>query len=145
MYILFDFIGVIESDFGMMKKVLEKWDPTTAQEGVITSRLFVIRFKSRMLQKIDELVLKELIAQKAEDLEILIWKVKTKKLEHLMLGLVVGTLQNPNQLDLLEKLKRIEKCLCDVISDGRVFILTHRFMSQPEFFPVVQVSQSMEQ
>ncbi|WZY90800.1 hypothetical protein YC2023_047535 [Brassica napus] len=62
------------------------------------------------IEKIDELVFTELRAQKAEDLEILIWKVKTRTLEHLMLGLVVGTLQNPNQLESLEKLKRIEKC-----------------------------------
>lgn len=68
----------------------------------------------------------------------LIWNVKTVTLDHTMLGLVVSTLVS------LEKLKRIEKCLCDVISDGRVFILTRQFMPQPEVFPVVQVSQSVE-
>ncbi|RID67377.1 hypothetical protein BRARA_D02460 [Brassica rapa] len=136
---LLDLMNVIESDFEVLRKHLGKEDPKTAPQGVFTSRLLVSSSRSKMLQKINGLVDEEIRAQKAEDLELLIWKVKTRTLEHLMLGLVV---QKPNQL---EKLKRIEKCLCDVICDGRVFIITNRFVPQPEFFPVVQVSQSMDQ
>ncbi|KAJ4903976.1 Uncharacterized protein Rs2_17927 [Raphanus sativus] len=128
---LIDFMGVMESDYCMMKTAV-------VNEGVIFYRLYVGKFRSCLLEKMDELVLQELKAQKIEDLEILIWNVKTVTLDHTMLGLVVSTLVS------LEKLKRIEKCLCDVISDGRVFILTRQFMPQPEVFPVVQVSQSVE-
>ncbi|KAH0930613.1 hypothetical protein HID58_016340 [Brassica napus] len=87
-----------------------KWRIAVGLSRILTWKLRNLVIGYTEIEKIDELVFTELRAQKAEDLEILIWKVKTRTLEHLMLGLVVGTLQNPNQLESLEKLKRIEKC-----------------------------------
>ncbi|KAG5402298.1 hypothetical protein IGI04_016905 [Brassica rapa subsp. trilocularis] len=87
-----------------------KWRIAVGLSRILTWKLRNLVIGYTETEKIDELVFTELRAQKAEDLEILIWKVKTRTLEHLMLGLVVGTLQNPNQLESLEKLKQIEKC-----------------------------------
>lgn len=71
-----EFIDVIKYDFGMMKKHLEKEDPKTASDGVINSRLFVGKSRSRMLQVIDELVVKKLRGQKAEDLHLMIYMAR---------------------------------------------------------------------
>lgn len=72
---LISFIGVMESDFKMVKTELGKEDPRNAEPGVIFTRFYVGRFRSRMLEKKDEFVIKELRTQKAEDLGFLIYRV----------------------------------------------------------------------
>ncbi|WZZ55699.1 hypothetical protein YC2023_055806 [Brassica napus] len=141
---LLDLMGVIESDFEVLKKHLGKEDPKTAPQGVITSRFLLGRFRSRMLQKIDQLVDVELRAQKVDDLGFLIYMARSRTVNTRMVAVVVGLFNNPNPVESLGKLKRLQKCLCDVIAVGREFIVTHRFVPQPKSFPVAKLSQPHE-
>lgn len=141
-----EMINVIVSDFDMMKNGFNKVvDPRYVKASVVNFRALVDNSRSKMLKTIDELVLKELKSQKAEDTAVAIERASSRTTGYLMDRLVVGVLENPNPLESLSKLKRIQECLCDVISLGRNFILTHRFVPQPKSFPDAQLSQSVGQ
>lgn len=141
-----ELINVIVSDFDMMKNGFNKVvDPRYVKPNVVTLRALVDNHRSKMLKTIDELVLKELKTQKAEDTAIAIERASSRTVGYLMDKLVLGVLENPNPLESLSKLKRIQECLCDVISFGRNFIVTHRFVPQPKSFPDAHLSQSVGQ
>ncbi|KAJ0259465.1 hypothetical protein HA466_0058150 [Hirschfeldia incana] len=131
-------IDVFVADFDVMK-IAANSTVYPLSNYAYFFRLQMDKLRSRTLKEMDDVVRENRRMLLAEVLRVQIWKVRSIDVD--MVESFLRSLEtNPNHQETVEKLKRLQRCCCQVINRGREFISTHSFVPQLESFPLGQVA-----